>query len=45
MMQTEITALFSELKRRGLPAAAMPVSSQEDVWRAIGRFFTEQAEA
>ncbi len=45
MMQTEITALFSDLKRRGLPAAAMPVSSQEDVWRAIAKFFTEQAEA
>jgi uncharacterized sporulation protein YeaH/YhbH (DUF444 family) len=45
MMQTEITALFSELKRRGLPAAAMPVSAPEDVWRAITHFFTEQANA
>jgi uncharacterized sporulation protein YeaH/YhbH (DUF444 family) len=45
MMQTEITTLFSDLKRRGLPAAAMPVSGQEDVWRAIRHFFTEQANA
>lgn len=45
MMQTEITALFSDLQRRKLPAAAMPVSTQEDVWRAIRRFFTEQANA
>jgi len=45
MMQTEITALFTDLKRRGLPAAAVPVSTQEDIWRAIRHFFTEQAEA
>ncbi len=43
--RTEMNALFSELARRGLPAAAMPVSSQEDVWSAIRHFFSEQAGA
>jgi uncharacterized protein len=45
MMQTEITGLFSELKRQGHPAAAMPVSAPEDVWKALGHFFREQAAA
>lgn len=45
MMQTEITALFTDLKRRGLPASAVPVSTQEDIWNAIRHFFTEQTDA
>lgn len=45
MSRTEMTALFNDLARRGFPAAAMPVSTQDEVWNAIRRFFTEQAEA
>jgi uncharacterized sporulation protein YeaH/YhbH (DUF444 family) len=45
MMQTEITALFNDLRRRKLPAAAMSVGCADDVWRAIRLFFTEQANA
>jgi len=45
MSRTEITALFTDLARHGFPAAAMPVSTQDEVWSAIRRFFTEQAEA
>lgn len=42
--RTEISALFADLRRGGLAAASMPVGSQDDVWRAIRRFFNEQAE-
>ena len=45
MTQTEISALFADLRRRGLAAAALPVRAQDDVWRAIRRFFNEQSEA
>ena len=45
MSRTEIATLFTDLARRGFPAAAMPVSTQDEVWKAIRHFFTEQAAA
>jgi uncharacterized sporulation protein YeaH/YhbH (DUF444 family) len=42
--RTEMASLFTDLARRGFPAAAMPVNTQDEVWAAIRRFFTEQAE-
>lgn len=44
MVATEISALFAGLKQRGFAAAAMPVITQEDVWKAIRHFFNDQAQ-
>lgn len=41
---TQLMELFGEFKARGLPVAAAPVSRQEDVFEAIRKFFTDQAE-
>jgi uncharacterized sporulation protein YeaH/YhbH (DUF444 family) len=44
MVATEISALFAGLKQRRFAAAAMPVATQEDVWKAIRHFFNDQAQ-
>ena len=41
--ETQLAEVFNELKRSGLPVGMSPLSSQEDVWRAIREFF-KQAE-
>jgi sporulation protein YhbH len=42
--ETQLAELFLEL-RKTLPVGMSPLSSQEDVWRAIREFFKEQSEA
>ena len=42
---TEIGVLFAGLAQRGFRAAAMPVITQDDVWRAIRHFFNAQTQA
>jgi uncharacterized sporulation protein YeaH/YhbH (DUF444 family) len=42
---TEISELFAGLNRRGYAAAVMPVSAQDDVWKAIRHFFNDPAQA
>jgi uncharacterized protein len=39
--ETQLAEVFNELKRSGLPVGMSPLSSQEDVWRAIREFFRE----
>jgi len=41
--ETQLAEVFNELRRSGLPVGMSPLSSQEDVWRAIREFF-KQAE-
>jgi len=41
--ETQLAEIFGALKARGLPVGTSPLGSQEDVWRAIREFFTEQA--
>jgi uncharacterized sporulation protein YeaH/YhbH (DUF444 family) len=45
MVATEISGLFTELRQRGFAAAAMPVITQDDVWKAIRHFFNDQQQA
>ena len=45
MAATEISELFSGLAQRGFAAAAMPVITPDDVWKAIRHFFNDQAQA
>jgi uncharacterized sporulation protein YeaH/YhbH (DUF444 family) len=40
---TQLAEIFSELKSRELPVGVSHLNAQEDVWRAIRVFFTEQA--
>ena len=40
---TQLAEIFSELKSRELPVGVSHLNAQEDVWRAIRAFFTEQA--
>jgi len=40
---TQLTEVFGELKSAGLPVGTSHLGAQEDVWRAIREFFTEQA--
>jgi uncharacterized protein len=40
---TQLTEVFSELKSAGMPVGTSHLGAQEDVWRAIREFFTEQA--
>ena len=40
--ETQLAELFTEMKKN-LPVGMSQLSSQEDVWRAIREFFTEQA--
>ena len=41
--ETQLAEIFAELKGRGAPVGLGHLGSQEDVWRAIREFFTEQA--
>ena len=41
--ETQLAELFGELKARGLPVGVSHLASQEDIWRAIREFFTEQS--
>ena len=41
--ETQLSELFGELKARGAPVGVSHLGSQEDIWRAIRAFFTEQA--
>src|SRR5687768_15065575 len=41
--ETQLAELFNELKARGAPVGVSHLSSQEDIWRAIREFFTDQA--
>ena len=40
---TQLAEIFAELKGRELPVGVSHLNAQEDVWRAIRAFFTEQA--
>ena len=40
---TQLTEVFAELKGGGLPVGTSHLGAQEDVWKAIREFFTEQA--
>jgi uncharacterized sporulation protein YeaH/YhbH (DUF444 family) len=42
---TQLAEIFAELKARGLGVGVSHLNGQEDVWRAIRAFFTEQARA
>jgi uncharacterized protein len=42
---TQLTEVFGELKSAGLPVGTSHLGAQDDVWRAIREFFTEQAAA
>jgi uncharacterized sporulation protein YeaH/YhbH (DUF444 family) len=41
--ETQLAELFGELKAKGHPIGVSRLGSQEDVWRAISEFFTEQS--
>ena len=41
--ETQLAELFNELKARGAPVGVSHLSSQEDIWRAIRDFFTDQS--
>jgi uncharacterized sporulation protein YeaH/YhbH (DUF444 family) len=41
--ETQLAELFGELKARGCPVGVSHLASQEDIWRAIREFFTEQS--
>jgi hypothetical protein len=41
--ETQLAELFGELKAKGHPIGVSRLGSQEDVWRAIREFFTEQS--
>src|SRR5688572_2816991 len=41
--ETQLAELFNELKARGAPVGVSHLSSQEDIWRAIREFFTDQS--
>ena len=41
--ETQLAEIFGELKGGGGPVGVSHLGSQEDVWRAIREFFTEQA--
>jgi len=41
--ETQLAELFGELKTKGQPVGVSHLGSQEDVWRALREFFTEQA--
>lgn len=40
-LEPEMRRVFHELERQGKPVASHPLSSTEDVWRALRRFFTQ----
>jgi uncharacterized protein len=41
--ETQLAEIFSELRSRGGAVGVSHLASQEDIWRAIREFFTEQA--
>jgi uncharacterized sporulation protein YeaH/YhbH (DUF444 family) len=41
--ETQLAELFGELRTKGLPVGVSHLGSQEDIWRAIRDFFSEQA--
>ena len=41
--ETQLAELFGELKAHGAPVGVSHLNSQDDIWRAIREFFTEQA--
>lgn len=42
-LETEMRRLCNELERRGMPVGSSVLSSSEDVWKALRRFFTEES--
>jgi uncharacterized sporulation protein YeaH/YhbH (DUF444 family) len=44
-LETEMRRLCNELERRGLPVASSVLSGPDDVWRALRRFFSREAES
>src|SRR4051812_22978392 len=40
---TQLAEVFAELKTSGLPVGTSHLASQDDVWKAIREFFTEQS--
>jgi uncharacterized sporulation protein YeaH/YhbH (DUF444 family) len=41
--ETQLAELFNELKAKGHPVGVSHLGSQDDIWRSIREFFTEQA--
>jgi uncharacterized protein len=44
LRQTPLATLFTDLQAKGFPTATAVIARQDDVWRAIRTFFSEQAE-
>lgn len=44
-LDTEMRRLCNELERRGLPVSSSLLSSPDDVWRALRKFFSKEREA
>jgi sporulation protein YhbH len=44
-LETEMRRLCNELERRGLPVGSSVLSSSEDVWKALRKFFTEESDS
>ncbi|MGZ8287896.1 MAG: DUF444 family protein [Telluria sp.] len=44
-LETEMRRLCGELERRGVPIGSSVLSGPEDVWRALRKFFTQEAGA
>lgn len=42
-LETEMRRMCAELERRGLPVGSSVLAHADDVWRALRRFFTDQA--
>ncbi len=44
-LETEMRRLCNELERRGLPIGSSVLSTPEDVWRALRKFFAPEADS
>lgn len=44
-METEMRRLFGELGRRGVASGSSVIANSDDIWRALRKFFSQQAEA
>lgn len=44
-VDTEMRRLCGELQRRGLPIASSVLANPDDVWRALRKFFVQEAGA
>jgi len=44
-LDTEMRRLCNDLERRGLPVGSSILAGSDDVWRALRKFFSDQAEA